>query len=237
MSINQSELSLSVFGDLTKIVDPSWFETFNNAKDELDNIAQILDNDIKNNTIIYPEIPNVFRVFALVPLSSVKCVIVGQDPYPTGEATGVAFSADRSAAPLSLKRIYNCIKQYTSIIIGDDDSSLEGWCQQGVLLLNQSLTVKHGSAGSYHKRWSGFVVHVCKSINALSRTVPWAFWGSEARELESHVVSEYKFVTAHPASRNMKKNPFEGHKHFKQINDALHILKTEPIDWTKYMPV
>ena len=139
--------------DLLAGVHPSWLPAFGRAADALDDIAHRLETERATGITHAPDRTDIFRAFR-VPIESVRVVIVGQDPYPTpGHAVGLAFSANRDVRPLprSLANIYRELHDALGITPAEHGDLLR-WVDQGVLLLNTSLTVRQGEAGS-HRSW------------------------------------------------------------------------------------
>ncbi len=239
--VRQGSDSLQYFGDLTTRIHPSWYPVFDEAYQELDDIARRLQEDEERGDTIYPAKEDLFRPFLLTSLDDVKCVIVGQDPYSHGEGNGVAFSAPKKEQPpVSLEVIWAALKEAGYTI--PTRCTLEGWCAQGVLLVNKSFTVKKDRPGSYFQRWDGLWYYVAKALNCQKRTIAWCFWGREARELEVRCQSKYKFTTCHPAADRRARqtgapHTFEGHLHFASVNKILIKHGIEPIRWGQTEPV
>ena len=147
------------------------------------------------NSVIHPSRPDhVFRAFRMTPLDEVKVVIVGQDPYNAYNtdpdvADGLAFSSgNESVQPPSLQQILLAVeKSYGPVDVKfRAERSLEGWAEQGVLLLNQALTCGHNSAGSHMADWQPFFHGVLDELVKVDHLV-WMLWGAHARAYEKPI--------------------------------------------------
>lgn len=184
---------------------------------------------------VYPPVGEVFAALHLTPLADVKVVILGQDPYHgPGQAHGLCFSVrPGTALPPSLRNIY---KELASDLgtptprTGD----LTPWAQRGVLLLNTTLTVGGGQAGSHQGRgWETFTDRVIGAVSAKEETVVFMLWGAHARKKKAlidtrrHVIIE----SAHPSPLSAH-NGFFGSRPFSRANAALEAAGREPVDWS-----
>lgn len=226
------------FGDLTSHIHPSWYETFDKAKKELDSAAVKLMKEQEEGIIIYPPKHTTFRSFLLTALSDVKCVIVGQDPYASGDATGVAFSG-HGPIPVSLANIISEVRRcYPKIPFRDPPSAcIEGWCEQGVLLINSSFTVISGSPGAHRGRWFGLLTFIAQAIADHNSQVPWMLWGARAAKLEDMLNKKgFKevMICGHPSPKSV--HYFEKNGHFLLCDEILINNGMDPIDWTKMSP-
>lgn len=183
---------------------------------------------------IYPSGSQIFRALDLCPVDRVKVVILGQDPYHgEGQAEGLAFSVPPGVAiPPSLRNIKAEIEsdlRQPSII---PDGNLLPWVEQGVLLLNSTLTVRAGAAGSHQGiGWESFTDSVITRLAATREHLVFMLWGSYARrkgamiDRHRHLVLE----AAHPSPLSATK--FFGCRHFSQANAYLMAHSLEPIRW------
>jgi len=182
---------------------------------------------------IYPKKSLVFRAFT-TDLDKVTVVILGQDPYHTpGAATGLAFSVPSSAPiPPSLINIY---KEIDNDIGKHQNSSgdLSSWQEQGVLLLNNVLTVEAHHAGSHRGMgWETFTEHVIKYLNETRPHLVFLLWGRDARS-KSHLIDHSKHLvleSPHPSPLSAY-HGFFGNHHFSQTNDFLKSHNLPPIEW------
>ena len=176
----------------------------------------------------------IFKAFELTPVSQVKVVILGQDPYHgLGQAHGLSFSVpDGIPAPPSLKNIFKEIEADLGIRMSGYPN-LEKWARQGVLLLNAVLTVRSGEAASHSKiGWQEFTDAVIKYISDNCEGVVFMLWGNFARTKRDLIDTSRHHVleAAHPSP--LARGAFFGCRHFSQANNLLMASGKTPIDWT-----
>ncbi|MCE8031989.1 uracil-DNA glycosylase [Halomonas sp. MCCC 1A11057] len=184
--------------------------------------------------VIYPHSSNWFRAFELTPLERVKVVILGQDPYHgPNQAHGLCFSVRPGVpAPPSLVNIYKEL----AVDVGFqpvDHGNLEHWARQGVLLLNTSLTVEQGNAGSHRGRgWETFTDRAIETVNAHAPPSVFLLWGSHARQKKALIDTSRHLVleSPHPSPLSAHRG-FFGNRHFSRANAFLEANGREPIDW------
>ena len=182
---------------------------------------------------IFPPGPQIFRAFELCPLSDVKVVILGQDPYHGyGQAMGLSFSVPEGvSAPPSLKNIFKEIETDLGVHMSGSPN-LEPWARQGVLLLNAVLTVRAGEPTSHAGiGWQSFTDAVIRCISDRCSGVVFLLWGNYARSKAPLVDTSRHFVlqAAHPSP--LARGAFFGCRHFSQANAILASLGRKPIDW------
>lgn len=182
---------------------------------------------------VYPPGSQIFNAFNLTPLDKVKVVILGQDPYHNpGEAMGLSFSVpDGVRTPPSLKNIFKEIESDLGITMSGRPN-LEGWAQQGVLLLNAALTVRAGQAGSHSGiGWLQFTDSVIKVINDSCEGVVFLLWGNFARAKRELIDTSRHHVleAAHPSP--LARGAFFGCRHFSKANALLEQQGKTPINW------
>ena len=183
---------------------------------------------------IFPPGSQIFRAFELTPVSDVKVVILGQDPYHgLGQAHGLSFSVpDGVTAPPSLKNIFKEIESDLGVRMSGYPN-LEKWARQGVLLLNAVLTVRSGEAASHSKiGWQEFTDAVIKYISDNCEGVVFMLWGNFARTKRDLIDTSRHHVleAAHPSP--LARGAFFGCRHFSQANNLLMASGKTPIDWT-----
>ena len=186
---------------------------------------------------IYPEKGSdlLFKAFRTTPLSQVKVVILGQDPYHDGSYDGFAFSNTRKIrlSP-SLRNILKEVE--TDVYNGFNitlEPELERWAKQGVLLINTAHTVREGEPASHLHLWDMFTARVIHSLVRIKRPVVWMLWGSKAkRHLENKSLREdhLKLTAAHPSPFSAHTG-FYGCKHFSKANEFLLKHNLEQITW------
>ena len=185
------------------------------------------------STSIYPPAGQIFRAFDLCPLSSVKVVIVGQDPYHgSGQATGLSFAVSEGVSiPPSLQNIFKEIALDTGVQ-PEHSGDLTRWAQQGVLLLNSVLTVQAGQPASHKdKGWEKFTDAVIAAVTAKRKNVAYLLWGKYAQQKGAQIDREQNLVltSTHPSPYSADK--FFGNHHFSTCNFYLEQHGIPPIDW------
>ena len=184
--------------------------------------------------IVYPDMYNIFNCFILTPLENVKAVILGQDPYHNeGQAHGLCFSVqDGVQPPPSLVNIYQELHDDVGCAI-PKSGNLTKWAEEGVLLLNTTLTVRAHMANSHRDcGWTWFTDSVIKLISDRREHVVFILWGANARSKKplidrtKHLVLE----CAHPSPLSAY-NGFFGCRHFSKTNEYLQAHGIAPIDW------
>ena len=187
---------------------------------------------------IYPQHENVFRAFELTSYADTRVVILGQDPYHgVNQANGLCFSVQSDVAiPPSLKNIFKELQSDLNFKIDKEilsHGNLEQWARQGVLMLNTTLTVRAGEAGSHQGRgWESFTDEVIRIVNNKSHPVVFVLWGASARKKRLLINPDKHHIieSAHPSPLSAHKG-FIGSRPFTKINEALVIFGLSPIDW------
>lgn len=219
-------------------IHPSWqpfFET-ETRKPYFQQIEQHLENEKFAGETLYPKESEWFAAMQQTPLSNVKVVILGQDPYHgPGQAHGLAFSVPEGiSTPPSLRNIFKEIQAdvYPKSTY-KPRTDLTRWAHQGVLLLNTSLTVRAGEANSHRKiGWQTFTDGITQHVSATQPHVVFMLWGNFARakkelvNIEKHTVLE----APHPSPLSAYRG-FFGCKYFSKANEALVKNNQAPIDW------
>ncbi len=217
-------------------LEVSWLE---HLKDEFDQgymkeLKQFLVEEKKEH-IVYPKDSDIFNAFNFTSLDKVKLVIIGQDPYHgPGQAHGLCFSVPNGIAiPPSLRNIYKELARSIPSFEIPSHGNLEKWTQQGVFLLNSSLTVRANQAASHAgKGWELFTDKVIDLINRERESVVFLLWGSYAKnkgkiiDRTRHLVLE----SVHPSPLSASRG-FIGSNHFVLANEYLESKGLEPIDW------
>ena len=197
-------------------------------------IKEFIDREYASKTI-YPPYDEIFNAFRLTPLSNVKVVILGQDPYhEKGQAHGLAFSTPEGRPiPRSLKNIFKEITAEYGYPI-PDSGCLEPWAKQGVFLLNTVLTVEDGNANSHSKcGWQTFTDNVIKVLNTQTQPIVYMLWGKQAEKKKELITNPNHLVliSSHPSPFSARRG-FFGCNHFKLANEFLKENKKEEIDWS-----
>jgi len=189
----------------------------------------------RQSQTVYPPGKQIFAAFDLTPFDHVRVVILGQDPYHgKGQAHGLCFSVpDGIPAPPSLK---NIIKELQSDIgiPQPKTGNLVSWARQGVLLLNATLTVRVGQAGSHQKRgWETFTDSIIKRLSKQREGIVFLLWGRFAQAKEALVDTTRHHVLKAPHPSPFSANyGFFGCRHFSKANGILREQGYPEIDWT-----
>lgn len=187
-----------------------------------------------NHYRIYPDMNDIFNALKLADYNDIKVVIIGQDPYhEEGQAHGLCFSVQKGIkTPPSLVNIYKELSSDLGCYI-PNNGFLEKWAKQGVLLLNNVLTVRQGQANS-HKTcgWETFTDRVIVELNKREKPIVFMFWGANAKKKELLVTNSNHCVlkAAHPSPLSAF-NGFFGCRHFSKANEFLKSIGETPIDW------
>ena len=181
----------------------------------------------------FPPKKQIFRALELTPFDEVKVVIIGQDPYHNDfQANGLCFSVSETvAAPPSLKNIFTELKD--DLGIERTKKELDDWAQQGVLLLNATLSVRAHSPNSHKDLgWEKFTNFIIKAISDRKENVVFVLWGAFAQKKEEFIDSSKHFIikSAHPSPFSVYRG-FYGSKPFSKINDYLKSKNSEIISW------
>lgn len=190
-------------------------------------------NDEYENYTIYPDKDNIYNALKLTPPERVKVVILGQDPYINeGQANGLSFSVkDGITIPPSLRNIYREQRKDLGII-QPKSGNLTKWAEQGVLLLNTTLTVRKGLSNSHQgKGWSNFTDAIIKYLGQQEHIV-FLLWGNFAKAKEKLINRNKNLIltAAHPSPLSATRG-FFGCQHFSKTNEYLLKNNLSPIDW------
>ena len=189
--------------------------------------------DLKGS--VFPKGSQIFRAFDLCPFDELKVVILGQDPYPTkGHAHGLCFSVEPEVKPFP-KSLLNIFKEI-QLDLGlpmPENGNLARWAEQGVLLLNSSLTVEEGKPDS-HKGfgWEKFTDAVIQTINEQKTGVVFILWGAKAISKETFIDHSKHLIlkSVHPSPLSAHRG-FFGSKHFSKTNEFLRMMEQTEIQW------
>lgn len=206
------------------------YEFFEQNHKAIIEIIKTITVDRKYRPEICPRLDKIFDAFKYS--EEIKVVILGQDPYHNGYATGRSFDATgRPSPPKSLLVIYKLLEKTVSGFKQPCHSDLRSWARQGVLLLNTSLTTERGVPGAHIANWK---VLIDALINYILETYPKAIfvlWGQNARKTWKKRNGEY-VEGPHPANRSSDEdNPFLHIDHFNDINEYLDFHNMGEIDW------
>ncbi len=203
------------------------------SKEYFIKLKHFISNEYKTKTV-YPKMSEIFNAFQKTPFENVKVVILGQDPYHgEKEAEGLSFSVKVGIQkPPSLINIFSELKGDLGIE-PPNHGSLVSWAEQGVLLLNSTLTVLKDTPKSHsNKGWEIFTDEVIKIINNKSTPVVFILWGSDARSKKYLITNKKHLIieSAHPSPLSAYRG-FFGSRPFSRTNDFLISNNIKPIDW------
>lgn len=197
-------------------------------------LKQFLLQQKQQGKVVHPASSQIFNAFNSAPLDQVKVVILGQDPYHgPGQAHGLCFSVQPGVAPPpSLKNIF---KELQNDLQCPPPASgcLQAWADQGVLLLNATLTVEQGRAGSHQNQgWERFTDRAIEQLNQAREGVVFMLWGSYAQKKAAVLDRQRHLIlqAPHPSPLSAHRG-FFGCGHFSRANDYLRSRGETPIDW------
>lgn len=213
-------------------VSGDWGEAMSPLVPELSLIGRFLDREREAGHKVLPAQDRMFAAFG-TPLSRVRVLIVGQDPYPTpGHAIGLSFAVDRDVRPLP-RSLQNISRE----LIDDlgvaplPHGDLGAWADAGVLLLNRVLTVRAGEAGSHRGRgWESVTEHAIRALVSRGGPLVAILWGNDAQKLAPMLNGVPVIASAHPSPLSARRG-FFGSRPFSRANEALIAQGADPIDW------
>lgn len=205
------------------------------AKEYMQKLKGFLQTEREKKKIIYPKGSEYFSALNHTPFEKVKVVILGQDPYHgPNQAHGLSFSVKPGVdIPPSLQNIYKELSADLGVA-PPQHGFLEKWADQGVLLLNATLTVEAGRAGSHqNKGWEQFTDAVIETLNREREGLVFVLWGSYAQKKGAFIDTKKHLVikSPHPSPLSAHRG-FLGSRPFSKINDYLVSKGQKPIDWS-----
>lgn len=226
------------------IIGTDWFDNFKDefSKPYFMELKEKVQKEYSEKKC-RPEPLLIGNAFLQCPYDEVKVVMIGQDPYPSDHAHGLAFSSLAKSYPFSLRVVF---KEIQRTIYPDQKleelfptSDLTSWAKQGVLLLNTILTVEDKKSGSHRDfGWELFTAAVIRKLITYTSPIVFVAWGKDAQNnLRTAIHKEIlgpniKILTAgHPAAAAYGRDTFSGCDHFNQINEFLVKKEQEPIIW------
>lgn len=218
-------------------IEPSWKKALVDefGKEYFKTLTDFVKEEYAREKI-YPSPKNIFRAFELTPFEDVQIVILGQDPYHGArQAIGLSFAVEEGTAlPPSLRNIYKEIEGDLGISMKDANGDLSRWAQHGVLLLNATLTVRAGAAGSHQGRgWELFTDAAIKALSDQRDHIVFILWGNYARQ-KGNIIDHKKHLvieSAHPSPFSAA-NGFFGSAPFSKANAYLAEHGKKSIDWS-----
>jgi len=220
-------------------LEASWHAVLKDeiTKPYMAELKQFLEKEKQQNKAVYPPEPLIFNAFLHTPFTTVKVVIMGQDPYHgTGQAHGLSFSVPCGIPPPpSLKNIFKELQDDLGISY-PKEGCLSCWAKQGVLMLNATLTVRAGEPHSHHgKGWEMFTDAVVAKLVERDDPIVFILWGKFAQEKIAHILQNQKtphaILTAPHPSPYSAHSGFFGCRHFSKTNAYLRQWGKDPINW------
>ena len=217
-------------------LEPSWKAALTEefAKPYFSELTDFV-REAYQTALVYPPAPLIFNALDSCPLSQIRVVILGQDPYHgAGQAHGLSFSVPEGVAhPPSLINIF---KELESDIgkVYPNSGSLTSWASQGVLLLNATLTVDAGRAGSHqNKGWEQFTDAVIDVISTQCDQIVFLLWGNYAKQKGKRINRDKHLIlsSGHPSPLSANRGLWFGNRHFSQTNSYLISKGKTLIDW------
>ena len=223
---------------VTPKINPSWLEVLQPQFSDpyFAQLKEFLLQE-RHQYECYPPARFIFNAFDSTPFNKVKVVIIGQDPYhEPGQAHGLCFSVPQGiAVPPSLVNIIKEINSDLGLDVPTTTGNLQGWAEQGVLLLNATLTVRAHQAGSHqNKGWERFTDTAIRALSERRTGLVFLLWGSFAIAKSSLIdTSKHYILTApHPSPLSAYRG-FFGCRHFSKANQLLAQQGLAPIDWSR----
>lgn len=217
---------------LNQLMAPDWAQALAPVEPQIRQMGDFLRQEHAAGRQTLPAGPNILRAFSY-PLSSVKVLLLGQDPYPTpGHAMGLSFSVQPQVRPLprSLQNIYREMEADLGLP-SPQHGDLSAWAQQGVLMLNRVLTVGAGAAGSHRGQgWEEVTEQAIRALAQRGTPLVGLLWGADARKCRP-LLADYPCVeSAHPSPLSASRG-FFGSRPFSRVNQLLLEQGAQPIDW------
>jgi len=214
-----------------KACPTTWEEVFNDAKNELDHISNILQEDEKKYGKFYPLKKDIFAAFKYTQLKNIKAVIIGNEPYSQTitlnkktlpKDMGLSYSVRKGDnIPSSIKNIYKELQDTVRGFDPPNHGDLTEWARQGVLLLNSTLTVRPGQQYSHNGVWDGFIYKVLKAIEKNNPICVFILWGKDSNKIKELLNNKTNILESpHPSGLSAKRG-FFGSDHFNKVNDII----------------
>ncbi|UFU03543.1 uracil-DNA glycosylase [Ruania suaedae] len=217
---------------LADIVDPGWAQALAPVEADIHAMGEFLRAENAAGRGYLPAGEHVLRAFTH-PISDVRVLIVGQDPYPTpGHAMGLSFSVQPHVRPIprSLQNIYRELGEDLGLP-APSTGDLTPWADAGVLLLNRSLTVQPGEPASHRgKGWERVTDAAIRALVARQQPLVAILWGRDAQSLRPLLGQTPIIASAHPSPLSASRG-FFGSRPFSRANDLLRELGGDPVDW------
>ena len=221
-------------------LETDWKPILKEVMKDYSELEKKVEEDIKKFEgfiSIFPPPNLIFNAFNQFDFKDLKIIILGQDPYHgKGQANGLCFSVDDNIKiPPSLKNIFK--EMYTDLgeeFILPKSGNLNYLAKQGILLLNNSLTVQESKPNSHLKYWHGFTPKIIEYICENCKYKVFLLWGNNAKKVKKYIKGDHYILEAnHPSPLSANKGGWWGNKHFSKCNEILFELGDEQIDWIK----
>lgn len=217
--------------NLSKVMHPSWAEVLSPIETNLDAMAKMLYKEHSLGKTFEPPMNQILRVFKY-PYDKVKVLLLGQDPYPThGDAVGLSFSVHPTRPlPRSLQNIYKELCADINCPF-PSNGDLSPWCEQGVMLLNRTLSVQTGMAASHTgKGWEEITQFAIERLVERNKPLVAILWGRHAQTVKPFLGSTPTIESVHPSPLSASRG-FFGSKPFSKCNELLEQQGATPINW------
>jgi uracil-DNA glycosylase len=220
--------------EITKL-HPSWRERLQGEFEQpyFSALSEFVKNEYASQTV-YPASENIYRAFDLCPFDEARVVVLGQDPYHgPGQANGLCFAVEKSVkVPPSLKNIFKEIESDLGKPLVNAGGDLTRWAEQGVLLLNATLTVREHTPNSHQKQgWEKFTDAAVRSLSNQRENIVFLLWGAYAKAKGAQIDRARHCVleAGHPSPLSVRS--FLGCKHFSKANAYLEAHGKPAVDW------
>ncbi|WP_073485446.1 uracil-DNA glycosylase [Streptoalloteichus hindustanus] len=217
---------------LHEIMEAGWAEALAPVRERIGAMGEFLRAEIAAGRRYLPAGEHVLRAFQQ-PFEDVRVLVVGQDPYPTpGHPVGLSFSVAPDTRPLP-KSLINIFREYSADLghPAPSNGDLTPWTEQGVLLLNRSLTVEPGRPNSHRgKGWEEVTEQAIRALVARRKPMVAILWGRDARGLRPWLEGVPCVESAHPSPMSADRG-FFGSRPFSRANELLEQLGVQPVDW------
>lgn len=217
------------------IINKSWDKILEKEykKEYFNRLMESLNQEYEIHNV-YPPKNEIFKSLELVPYENIRAVILGQDPYHgKGQANGLAFSVNKGIKiPPSLNNIYKLINKDLGLYI-PNHGDLTKWANEGVLLLNRSLTVRGKQADSHRGLgWEEFTGKIIEIVGKSTQPIVFFLWGKKAQEAEKYIDTNKHLVltSVHPSPLSAYRGFFDS-EHFKKANEFIKSKNLKEIDW------
>lgn len=218
---------------LHEIMSDDWARALQPVESTIREMGEFLRAEHAAGNRTFPSGDNIFRAFR-EPMSRVKVLIVGQDPYPTpGHAMGLSFSVQPQVRPIprSLQNIYKELNTDLGIT-PPEHGDLSSWSEQGVMLLNRALTVREGAPASHRgKGWETVTECAIKALAQRGTPLVAILWGRDARDTKQWLAGAPTVESVHPSPLSAARG-FFGSRPFSQTNELLANQGAQPVNWT-----